>query len=77
MSTVQLPVSNIFDSQMQIHTGTEKYDIRLAKEFKYHLKNNHRQNGVIGQGKYNKRFMERKWTDIKYHVQDNAAFEIK
>ena len=33
MSTVQLPVSNIFYSQIQMHTGTKKYDVSLAKEF--------------------------------------------
>ena len=33
MSTVKLPGSNIFDSQMQIHTGNQKYDVSLAKEF--------------------------------------------
>ena len=29
-------------------------------------------NGVIDQGKYKKRFMERKWTDRKFNVQNNA-----
>ena len=38
MSTVQLPGSNIFDSQMQMHTGNQKYDVSLAKEFQQHLK---------------------------------------
>ena len=33
----------------------------------------HRQNGAIDQGKSRKRFMERKWKERKYHVQDNAA----
>ena len=33
MSTVQLPGSNRFDSQMQMYTGTEKYDVSLSKEF--------------------------------------------
>ena len=33
MSTVQLPGSNIFDSQMQMHTGTPKYDGSLSTEF--------------------------------------------
>ena len=37
MSTVQLSGSIIFDSQMQMHTGTEKDDVNLAKEFKEHL----------------------------------------
>ena len=31
MSTVQLPGSNIFDSQIQMHNGTQKYDVSLAK----------------------------------------------
>ena len=31
MSTVLFPVSNIFDSQMQMHTGTQKYDVSLAR----------------------------------------------
>ena len=29
--TVQLPVSIIFDSQIQIHTGTEKENVSLGK----------------------------------------------
>ena len=28
----QLPGSKIYDSQIQIHTGTKKYDVSLAKE---------------------------------------------
>ena len=31
MSTVQLPGSNRFDSQMQINTGNQKYDVNLSK----------------------------------------------
>ena len=27
---------------------------------------------MFDKGKNNKRFMERKWTEIQYHVQDNA-----
>ena len=30
MSTVQLPGSKRFDSQMQMHTGNQKYDVSLA-----------------------------------------------
>ena len=33
MSTVQLPGSIIFYSQIQMHTGTENKDVSLAKEF--------------------------------------------
>ena len=31
MSTVQLPVSNRFDSQIKMHTGNRKYNVTLAK----------------------------------------------
>ena len=31
MSKVKLPGSVIFDSQIKIHTGTEKKDVRLAR----------------------------------------------
>ena len=72
MSKVQLPGSVIFDSQIKICTGTENKDVSLAKELKDHLEGEHLQNGVIDQGKSRKIFMERKWTERKYHVQDNA-----
>ena len=69
MSKVQLPGSVIFDSQIKMHTGTENKDVSLAREFKYHLEGEHRQNGVIDQGKSRKRFTEIKWTERNYHVQ--------
>ena len=37
MSKVQLPGSFRFDSQIKIHTGTEKKDVSLDMEFKDHL----------------------------------------
>ena len=37
MSNVQLSGSNIFDYQMQMNTGNQKYDVILAKEFQHHL----------------------------------------
>ena len=77
MSKVQLPGSVRFDSQIKIHTGTENKDVSLAQEFKDHLEEEHQQNGAIDKGKSRKRFMERKWTERKYHVQDNAAVELK
>ena len=77
MSKVQLPGSVRFDSQIKIHTGTENKDLSLAHEFKNCLEEEHRQNGAIDQGKSRKIFMERKWTKIKYHVQDNASVELK
>ena len=54
ISTVRLPGSIIFDSQIQIHTGTKKEDVSLAKEFQEHLKKKHRKYGVIDQGKSKK-----------------------
>ena len=50
MSTVQLPGSNLFDPNMQIHTGNQKYDESLAKEFQHYLTKEHHKNGVIDQG---------------------------
>ena len=41
MSKVQLPGSVRFDSQIKIHTGTEKKDVSLASEFKDHLEGEH------------------------------------
>ena len=58
MSKVQLPESVIFYSQIKIHNVTENKIVSLAKEFKYHLENEHRQNGAIDQGKSRKRFMK-------------------
>ena len=77
MSKVQLPGSVRFDPQIKIHTGTENKDISLAQEFKDHMEGDHRQKFVIDQGKSRKIFMEIKWTERKYHVQDNSAVEIK
>ena len=51
MFTFQLHGSNRFDSQMQIHTGKQKYDVILAKEFQHYLSKEHRKNCVIDQGK--------------------------
>ena len=77
MSTVQFPGSIIFDSHIKMHTGTKKYDVSLAKEFKEHLEKEHRKYGAIDQGKIKKIIMERKWIDRQYHVQDNADDELK
>ena len=76
MYTVQLHGSIIFDSNIQMHTGTEKDGVSLAKEFQEHLTKEHRRNGVIDEGKQ-KRFMEIKWIDREYHAQDNADVEHK
>ena len=76
MSKFQLPGSIRFYSQIKMHTGTENKDISLAKEFKDHLEGEHRQNGAIDKGKPGKIFMERQWTERKYHVKDIASVEI-
>ena len=60
ISKVQLPGSVRFDSQIKMHTGTENKYVSLSKEFRDHMEEEHRQNGVIDQGKSEKRFMERK-----------------
>ena len=77
MSKVQLLGSIRFDSQIKIHTGTETKDVSLAWEFKNHLESEHRKNGVNDQGKSRKIYMNRKWTERKYHIQDNADVELK
>ena len=41
MSNIQLPRSNIFDSQTQMHTGNQNNDVSLAKEFQQHLTKEH------------------------------------
>ena len=52
-------------------------DVSLAQEFKDHLEEEHHQHGAIDQGGKKKRFTEIKWTERKYHVQDNADVELK
>ena len=73
MSTVQLPGSNIFYSRIQMHTGNQNNDVSLAQEFQQHLTKENRKNCVIDQGKYKKIFMEQKYADRQYHVQDNDS----
>ena len=77
MSKVKLHGSIRFDSHIKIHTGTENKDVSLAREFKDHLEGEHHKNGVIDQVKSRKIFMNRKWTERKHHVQDNADVELK
>ena len=59
ISKVQLPGSIRFDSQIKIHTGTEKKYVSLAREFKNNLEVEQRKNGVIDHGKSRKIFMNR------------------
>ena len=62
ISIVQLPGSNIFYSQMQMHTGNQEDDLSLAQEFQHPLTKEHRKNGFFDQVKNNKRFVGGKWT---------------
>ena len=39
MANVQLSVSKGYDTQMEIHYATHKYDVSLAQEFQKHLPN--------------------------------------
>ena len=75
ISNAQLPRSNRFDSQIQIHTNNQNYYVSLAKGFQHHLKKSIQKYGAFDQSKYNKQFMEIKWTYRQYHVQDNADAE--
>ena len=72
MSTVQLPGSRTFDSQILIHSCTPKHDVNLAKYFQKHMSIDDHKNGVIDQGKYREIYSKRKWTDRQYHVQGKA-----
>ena len=72
MPTVQLTLSKICYSQIQMDTSNQEDDESLAKEFQHHLTKEHRKNSAFDQGKKNKRFMEIKWVDRQYHLQDNA-----
>ena len=77
MSNVQLPGSSIFDSQMKMHTRNQNNDISLAKEFQQHLTKEHRKKMVSFIRANTKIFMETKWTDRQYHVQDNFGVAHK
>ena len=57
ISNAQLPISNRFDSQIQIHTNNQNYYVSLAKEFQQHPTKYHRKDGVFDQGKNNKLFI--------------------
>ena len=46
--------------------------VSLDKKFQKHMSKEHYKYGVIDQVKYRKRSSKRKWTDIEYHVHDNA-----
>ena len=76
------PRLNFLDQSDLIHRlkftlAPGKKDVSLAQEFKDRLEKEHRQNGAIYQLKSKERFMEIKRTERKYHVQDNAAVELK
>ena len=72
MFNVQIPVSNRFGLQIQIHTINQNNYVSLVKIFQHHLTKEHCKNGIFDQGKNNKWFMEIKWKCRQYYVQDNA-----
>ena len=49
----------------------------MAKQFQKNMSKEHRKHGVVDQGKYRKISIKIKWTDIEYHVQDNADVSHK
>ena len=55
-----------------MHSCTQKNDVSLAKQFQKHMSKDNCTDGVIYWVKYRKRASKIKWTDIEYHVQDNA-----
>ena len=77
MSTVQLPGSKTFYSQIIIHSCTHKKDASLAKQFQKHLYKEHHKHGWIDQVKYSKIPTKRKWTYREYHDQDNTDISHK
>ena len=52
MSTVKLPGLNRYDSHIQMHTGTKKYDVSSAKEFQQNQTKIHCKDYFIDQRKY-------------------------
>ena len=54
MYNVQLPGSKSFDSQILMHSCTQKNGVSLAKEFQKHLYKEHHKHGVIDKVKYRK-----------------------
>ena len=77
MSNIQLTGSKTFDSQILMYYFTQKNDVSLAKKLQKHLSMEHGKHGVINQVKYSKISSKRKWTDIEYHIQDNADIAHK
>ena len=55
-----------------MNSCTPKKDFSLTKEFQKHLSKDYRKNGFIDQVKDSKIYSKRQWTEIEYHVQDNA-----
>ena len=57
-------------------TSTDIYTA-YQQNLVHHQEGEHSKNGVIDQGKSRKRYMNIKWTERKYHIQDNADVELK
>ena len=70
------PLFNLLDQTYLIPrckcTLATKIWCKFSKGISTPPEKEHRKNCVFDQVKNNKRFMERKWTDRQYHVQDNT-----
>ena len=51
---MQLPGSERFYTQMEVHTATQNYGVILAQEFQKHLSNSSLKHGVLYHGKHKK-----------------------
>ena len=72
MSKFQLPGSEIFDSQILIHSCTPNNYVSMAKKIQNICLRMIRKHGVIDQEKYRKISSKIKWTNIEYHIHYNT-----
>ena len=74
MKNVQLPGAASYDTQIEIHTSTQNYDMIISRELKILLSDPSRKNGVIDKGKYRKLFSQQNCNEHKHHFQDRNYF---
>ena len=58
---MQLPDSQRFDTQMEIHTTTHNPYVSLEQGFQKHLCNESHRHGIVDAGKQKKRSSKQKW----------------
>ena len=54
MANLQLPVSQICDTQLAIHTSTHDYDLSLVQKFQKHFSNISHKHAIVDYVKHNK-----------------------